>query len=340
MLTHFERRVAALADLVVVVVVGGGDLHAPGTEQRIGVLVEHQGDIALLIGIGQHGEFERAARVGHVAELDQIGNMRCAAGFEVVVLLLERGSFLGRGLGDALAQLGFFLLQRGHRIGMHRDRRVADHRLRTGGGDLDVRRFTRLGIVHRIAEMPEAALDRFVINLVVSHRGLKLGIPIHQPFAAKDQPVLEQLEEGVPHRPGQPVVEGETRARPIAGAAHQLELREDALFVLVFPIPDALDQGVAAEVVATLAFVLLETFLDDRLGGDPGMIGAGQPERVVPAHAVPTDENILERIVEGVAEVQRAGHVGWRNDDGEALIARAVVGGGGEALVLSPSRVD
>jgi hypothetical protein len=213
------------------------------------------------------------------------------------------GLLLGRGLGDALAQLGFLLLQRGHRIGMHRDSRVADHRLRAGGGDLDVRRFTRLGIVHRIAEMPEAALDRFVINLVVSHRGLKLGIPIHQPFAAKDQPVLEQLEEGVPHRPGQPVVEGETRARPIAGAAHQLELGEDALFVLVFPFLDSFDELLAREFITRLALFGFDTFFHNRLGGDPGMIGAGQPERVVPAHAVPTDENILERIVEGVAEV-------------------------------------
>ena len=47
------------------------------------------------------------------------------------------------------------------------------------------------------------------------------------------------------------------------------------------------------------------------------MIGADHPARVAAIEPVPADQHVLQRIVEGMADVQRAGDIGRRDDDGE-----------------------
>ena len=123
---------------------------------------------------------------------------------------------------------------------------------------------------------------------------------------------------------------------PVAAAAHLLELAEDAGFVLVLPLPDALDQPLAAQVVPRLLFLLEQPPLDHRLRGDAGVIGAGHPERVEALHPLHADEDVLQRVVERVAEVQRAGHVRRRDDDRERR--PRVVGLGVEIAALFPER--
>src|SRR5439155_25828193 len=81
--------------------------------------------------------------------------------------------------------------------------------------------------LHGILEGPESSLHRLVKRFIVGHRGLQLRVPVHQPLAAEDVAILEHLEEGHAHRSGTHLVEGETRARPVAGAAKLLELVAD-----------------------------------------------------------------------------------------------------------------
>ena len=82
------------------------------------------------------------------------------------------------------------------------------------------------------------------------------------------------------------------------------------------PAPDALDEGFAAEVFAGGAFGG-ELALDHHLGGDAGVVGAGDPEGGVAEHAVPAGEDVHLGLVEHVAHVQAAGDVGRREEDGE-----------------------
>ena len=58
-----------------------------------------------------------------------------------------------------------------------------------------------------------------------------------------------------------------------------------------------------------------ELALDDHLGGDAGVIGAGEPERGVAAHAMPADGDVDLGVLQHVAHVERAGDVGRRNDE-------------------------
>ena len=64
---------------------------------------------------------------------------------------------------------------------------------------------------------------------------------------------------------------------------------------------------------------LLQQALHHHLRGDAGMVGARLPQHVAPAHALEADENVLDRVVERVAHMQRARHIGRRDHDGVGL---------------------
>jgi hypothetical protein len=57
--------------------------------------------------------------------------------------------------------------------------------------------------------------------------------------------------------------------------------------------------------------------LHHHLRSDAGVISAGLPEHIAPAHALEAAEDVLQRVVERVAHMQRARHVGRRDHDGE-----------------------
>ena len=102
---------------------------------------------------------------------------------------------------------------------------------------------------------------------------------------------------------GQPFVHGEPLTVPVDTVAEAAHLAEDPAAVLLLPLPDALDELLAAEVVPGLA-LLGELLLDLVLRGDAGVVHAGQPQRLVPLHALAAGEGVHERVLEGVAQVQ------------------------------------
>jgi hypothetical protein len=84
-------------------------------------------------------------------------------------------------------------------------------------------------------------------------------------------------------------------------------------------LPDPLDEGVAAEVVAGLALGL-QLALDDHLRGDAGVVRARLPQGVARRHAVVADQRVHDGVVEAVAHVQAAGHVRRRDHDAVGLL--------------------
>ena len=83
-------------------------------------------------------------------------------------------------------------------VRIHRDRAVAEHRLRARGGDDDegrgILRIEGLAF-QRIAQIPEAALDLDLLHLEIGNRGQQLRIPVHQPLVLVDQPFTMQFDE-------------------------------------------------------------------------------------------------------------------------------------------------
>ena len=152
------------------------------------------------------------------------------------------------------------------------------------------------------------------LDFVVGKGGEGDGIPVDEPLAPINQAVGKEFEECLTDRSLTHRVHGEPDPLPVAGAAYCLELLDNRLLVLVLPLLDKLDELRAGE-VRTLLALLQEPFLDHGLCGDTGVIGAGHPESVSSAHPVEPDQNVLQRVVEGVAEVQGGGNVRRGNDD-------------------------
>ena len=163
-------------------------------------------------------------------------------------------------------------------------------------------------------------LHSFVINFIVCHSRLELGVPVHETLAAVDKTLLEKVEECVADSLCANRVEREALTAPVAADAEALELLRDAGFVFVLPLPNAFHEGVAANVVACLVFVLEKSLFDDSLRGNAGVVRARNPERVAASLTAIADENVLQRVVQSVAEVQSTRNVRRRNDDGERFL--------------------
>ena len=158
-------------------------------------------------------------------------------------------------------------------------------------------------------------VDFLHLHFIVGERRLRRRVPVHQAFAAIEQTVLEEAEEGFPHRAGARFIHGERLAVEIAGAAHGHELLGDAPLVFVFPRLDFFDEILARKIGAAFALFREDALLDHGLRGDAGVVSAGHPDGVVARHPPPADKNVLQRVVQRMPQVQGRGDVGRRDDD-------------------------
>ena len=197
-------------------------------------------------------------------------------------------------------------------IRMHCHRRIAEHRLGSGGRHDD----SLVAALDRVGEMPEVTLDVPVHHFEVGKGRVAAGTPGDQPLAAVDQPLVVEVLEGAANRARRSRVHREGEARPVARCAEDPHLLADPAAILVHVFPDAFDEFLAAEIVPGQPFLRNQP-LDHPLAGDAGVVGAGQPERRVTEHAVPPDHDVLDRDEERVADVQLAGDVRRRHDDDE-----------------------
>ena len=210
-------------------------------------------------------------------------------------------------LADQVAVAGVF--------GVHSHAAVAQHRFRPGSRDHDMGAVLPLD---RVAEVPELAVDLVLLHFQVRDRGVQLGIPVDQPLVAIDQPFLVEPNEDLADGSRQPFVHREALARPVGGCPQTAELVRDGIAGLRLPLPDLLQELLAAEVVPRHA-LFGELAFDHHLGGDAGMVRARLPERIACGHAVPAHQHILDGEGQRMPHVQAAGHVRRRHHDGIGL---------------------
>ncbi|MNE21521.1 hypothetical protein D3C80_1146880 [compost metagenome] len=235
---------------------------------------------------------------------------------------------------------------------------VAQHGFGPGGGDddeaarLELRGLAvlvegdRMLIGHpvgqRIGEVPIGAVDLLLLDLQVRDGGLEMRVPVHQPLVAIDQPVLVQLDENLADGAVKPLVQSKALARPVAGRAQAAQLAHDGPAGFGLPFPHLVDEGVAAHVAAADIALGRQLALDHHLRGDAGVVGAGQPQDGLALHAVIARQDVLKRVVQGVADMQATRHVRRRDDD--RIGVRRPVGrlgrARGEQAALLPLGVD
>src|SRR5690554_3536636 len=202
-------------------------------------------------------------------------------------------------------------------IRVHGHRCVTQHGFRAGGGDDDVV-FAVLGFLavgQRVAQVPEVALFFLVFDFQIRDGGVQLRIPVHQTFAAIYQAFVVQTDKHFLYGFVKAVVHGEAFVAPVHGVAQAAHLAGDGTAGVFFPVPDALDEFFPAQIVAGFVFFCSQFAFDDHLGGDAGMIGANGPQCVTALHALEAGEGVHDGVLERMAHVQAAGHVGWRDGD-------------------------
>ncbi len=181
-------------------------------------------------------------------------------------------------------------------------------------------------------------LDLDLLHFEVGDRGQQLRVPVDQPLVLVDQPLAMKLHEHLDDGAREPLVHGEALARPVAGGAQPLELVDDRAARLRLPRPHFFEKLLAPERTPVVLLALHELALDHHLRGNAGMIGAGLPEHVAAAHAFEAGEHVLQRVVERMPHVQRAGHVGRRDDDAIGPWRRAAPAGRNGTRPLPPRR--
>ena len=222
-------------------------------------------------------------------------------------------------------------------VGMNGDGRVAEHRLGPSGGDHNLLVGQSLLVLGEdaIGERGERAeldlvgiagyaqiglaLERHLVDLDVGDGRVERARPVDESLVAVDEALLVQAHERLEDGAHRHVVHGEARSVPVARRADALELVHNGVALLLLPLPDLLDERLAAQVVARLVQLALELLLDDHLGGDAGVVEARKPARLVAEHAVPARQRVLYGAHERVAEMQRARHVRRRHGDHELL---------------------
>ena len=218
-------------------------------------------------------------------------------------------------------------------LGVDGHRGVAQHGLGAGGGQLQ----HLAGLLHRVEQVPEMAGLLLILHLGVGNGGVAVGAPVHHAVAPVDEALVIEVDKDLQHGLGAALVHGEALALPVAGTAQLLELADDAVAVLVFPGPGALQKAVAAQhVFGEALFLHLSHHLG--LGGDGGVVGAGQPQGGVALHPLEADEDVLPGAVHGMAHVQLAGDVRRRHHDGVGLFVG--VGLGVEVAAVQPKGID
>ncbi len=192
--------------------------------------------------------------------------------------------------------------------------------------------FKVLNVVFQVVEL--RALF-FVFYLLGREGGEGLGVPVDHAESAVDEAFVVEVDEDAGDALAAGLVHGEGCAIPIAAGTELAELLQDDAAMLVGPLPGMLEELLAGEVVLFDA-LLGEGFHHLSLGGDGGVVGAGDPAGVLALHAGTADYDVLDGVVEHVAHVQHAGDIGRRDDDG---VGHAVVGLRVEEFLVEPELV-
>src|SRR5580704_1096452 len=196
------------------------------------------------------------------------------------------------------------------------DRRVTKHSLRTRRRYRDEFFFPIYAVNHRVSDLIQLARDILVLHFEIRDGGAAVGTPIHDVLSAIYQAIFIETHERFLHRARQLVIHGEIFSAPIDGSAETLHLVEDRATVLALPLPDALHEFLAAHVAPFLTF-FGKLALHHHLRGNSGVVGAGQPERHIAAHAVPAHNDVHLRLVEHVTHVEPPRHIRRRQEQGE-----------------------
>ena len=201
------------------------------------------------------------------------------------------------------------------------DGHVGQHRRRADRRDRD-----RPGAVcERVAGERERVVDLLVLQLQVGQRGQVVRAPVDDPIRAVDPATVPEVDEERRHGLHVRLVHREALPPVVHRGAHTPELVHDLAPVLPEPLPYAGLEPLAPELLPRGSF-LGQLLLDRGLGRDSRVVVAALEEHVVALHSLQAREGVAERELEGMPEMELAGHVRRRERIDPAGAARVGLG--------------
>ena len=118
------------------------------------------------------------------------------------------------------------------------------------------------------------AIDLDVLDLESGDGGFEMSVPVRQALATVHQAIFVETDKHFLHGGGETLIHGEALALPIYRVAQTAHLAGDGATGLFLPLPDLVDEGITAVIVASLALFCSDLALNHHLGGDTGVVGA------------------------------------------------------------------
>ena len=195
---------------------------------------------------------------------------------------------------------------------------IAGQSFRTGGCNHQAAAFF---FNYRVVDVPEMARVVLMLNLDIAQCGVAVYAPVGDTGAFVNQALFKQSAENLANSLGAAFIHSEALTLPVAGNAQMLQLVDNAVAVLLLPFPNAFQELFAAQVITGFAFLFFDNLFNLNLGCQACMVIAGHPQGVVPHHAVPADQDILQGIIQCMAHMQLTGDVRWGDNNTEGFLA-------------------
>ena len=218
-------------------------------------------------------------------------------------------------------------------LGVHRHAGVAQHRLGPGSGYRNVLVSPSLGI----ANVVQLAVQLLVLHLQVREGGRATRAPVDDALSAVHKALVVHVHKSRPDSAHRAWVQGKPEPRPVAGGAQALELLIDGVAILLYPLPDPVQEGLSAQLMAAGAFPG-QLLLYHPLGSYARMVLAWEPEGRLAQHTVPAHQHVLYGDCKGMSQVELPCDIGRRHYHHERLLAR--VHGRGEVASTLPEFVN
>ena len=145
----------------------------------------------------------------------------------------------------------------------------------------------------------------------VGKRGKASGAPVDYSVATVNEALVIEVYEHLSYRSRAALVHRESLTGPIARGAELLELVYNSVAVVILPVPHALEELLAAEVVSRKSLVNAQALLDLDLRCNSGVVGAGNPKGRITLHTLGSYYYVLKGLVKRVSHVELARDV-WR----------------------------
>eukprot|EP01137_Pigoraptor_chileana_P033897 Opistho-2@25586 len=282
-----DGEVVAHADLKVIEVVPGGDLHRTSAKRGVHKAVGNDGN-----GVSRERMADALAvemRVACVLWVDGDGSVSehglntCRGNDN---LLLRAFNLVGKGREGAKLILAVAVARDGHEC---------------------------------------TPSELLLVNLEVRDGRLECAAPVDEAVGAIDLLCLVKAHKCLLDGAAQLGIHCEACTVPVQRRSQLAELRVDAVAVCLLPLPHLGHEILPSEVMAGFALLARQLLLHNDLGSNTGVIGAGVPQAHVALHTVPAGDAVLDRVGESVSDVESAGDIGRRNGHHEDLLALLLV---------------